>query len=127
METERFNPECCLAVVFPPTKVCKVASCADCLITHHYRWSFGGNRLQIKAEARLMEDVDTALRDVASIGSQANDIFHSLVTKQDLLHLLIDNEQTRLEVWLYPLDHERRHFFPSRHASKTPLEVRWPQ
>lgn len=124
MEIKGRNPKCCIDMVLPPTEVRKHTLRATRHLAHYYRWSFGGNRLQIKAETRLMGDVDAALRGAASVGLLTNGTFHSLATKQDLLLLLIDNEQMRLEVWLYPLDHERRHFFSSGHASKTPLEVR---
>ncbi|KAL8874475.1 MAG: hypothetical protein Q9174_000168, partial [Haloplaca sp. 1 TL-2023] len=82
------------------------------------RWSFGGNRLQIKAESRLIADVESALGAVASIGMNGIGPLLSLSPKQDLLRLLLDNEQTRLLVWLYPLDHERRHYFSTSHAGK---------
>ncbi|KAL8970933.1 MAG: hypothetical protein Q9183_001291 [Haloplaca sp. 2 TL-2023] len=82
------------------------------------RWSFGGNRLQIKAESRLIADVESALSAVASIGMNGIGPLQSLSPKQDLLRLLLDNEQTRLLVWLYPLDHERRHYFSTSYAGK---------
>lgn len=84
---------------------------------HQPRWSFGGNRLQIKAEVRLMADVDTALRAVLSVFSRPNGSLQSLASKQELLSLLLENEQMRLVVWLYPLDHGRRHFFSSGSGS----------
>ncbi|MCJ1464699.1 phosphatidylinositol-4- kinase [Pseudocyphellaria aurata] len=96
-------------------------SAALAWFSHQPRWSFGGNRLQIKAEARLMTDVETALRAVTPIGHQNFGTLHSLGSKQELLLLLLDNEKFRLEVWLYPLDHERKHLFTSGNASKTPL------
>lgn len=79
--------------------------------SHQPRWSFGGNRLQIKAEVRLMADVDAALRAVSSIFSRPNGKLPTLAQKQELLSLLLENEQMRLVVWLYPLDHGSRHFF----------------
>lgn len=87
------------------------------------RWSFGGNRLQIKAEIRLMADVDAALLAVSYIGSKAEGDFQPLTAKQELLHTLLENEQMRLLVWLYPLDHGARHVVPSRHSGRTPQEV----
>ena len=70
-----------------------------------------------------MADVEAALRAVASIGSKGIGALQSLTTKHDLLLLLLENEQMRLVVWLYPLDHERRHFFSSNHPSHSPPEV----
>ena len=87
------------------------------------RWSFGGNRLQIKAETRLIADVDAALRSVSSFFAQPIGNLQSLSTKQDLLSMLLGNEQTRLIVWLYPLDHEKRHIFSSGNPGKSPPEV----
>lgn len=82
------------------------------------RWSFGGNRLQIKAEVQLIADVDAALRAISHIGLKAEANFQSLTARQELLRLLLENEQTRLLVWLYPLDHERRHLLPSLHSGR---------
>lgn len=70
-----------------------------------------------------MADVEAALRAVASIGSMGMGALQCLTTKDDLLLLLLENEQMRLVVWLYPLDHERRHIFSSNHAGHSPPEV----
>ena len=86
------------------------------------RWSFGGNRLQIKAETRLMADVDLALRAVAQVGLRAEGGLQALDVKVELLHILLDNEQMRLAVWLYPLDHQRRHVFSS-HPNRVTQDV----
>ncbi|KAI9841455.1 MAG: phosphatidylinositol-4- kinase [Sclerophora amabilis] len=86
------------------------------------RWSFGGNRLQIKAETHLLADVVAALQTVASIGSEAGYNLNPLQAKQDLLLMLLENEQTRLMVWLFPLDHDRRQYFSSTNAGKAPTE-----
>lgn len=67
------------------------------------RWSFGGNRLQIKAEMSVLADVLVALRDVKEIGAKAVGAMHSLQPKEDLLNVLLENEQARLQVWLFPL------------------------
>ncbi|KAL8808588.1 MAG: hypothetical protein Q9200_004223 [Gallowayella weberi] len=88
--------------------------------SHQPRWSFGGNRLQMKAESRLIGDVESALRAVTSIGSQGLGPLLPLSPKQELLHLLLENEQMRLVVWLYPLDHEIRHIFSRSHPGKPP-------
>lgn len=70
----------------------------------------------------MIADVESALKTVASIGMKAIGPLQPLVHKQDLLQLLLENEQMRLVVWLYPLDHERRHIFSTGHAGK-PTEV----
>ena len=72
------------------------------------RWSFGGNRLQIKAEIKVMSEVQAALRDVSSLFNRAAGPLPSLSTKQELLVTLLENEQSRLLVWLFPTDHEKR-------------------
>jgi phosphatidylinositol 4-kinase len=70
-------------------------------------WSFGGNRLQLKAETRLLADVSEALHNVRMIGDKATPLMKSLQAKESLLHVLIDSEQQRLAVWLYPLTEPR--------------------
>ncbi|RFU24495.1 hypothetical protein B7463_g11850, partial [Scytalidium lignicola] len=65
--------------------------------------SFGGNRLQLKAEIRLLSDVSTALRNVAIAGADTSPFLKSLQAKEALLHILLENERIRLQVWLYPL------------------------
>lgn len=67
------------------------------------RWSFGGNRLQLKAEMRLMADVATALMNIKPIGLKSVGPLTSLLQKEELLTVLLENEQTRLAVWLNPL------------------------
>lgn len=122
MEIKGHDVERWVGVVLPPAKVCISGSLhIDRLIK--YSWSFGGNRLQIKAESRLMEDVGVALRAVSSTGHETIGTLRSLGSKQELLLALLDNEQMRLEVWLYPLGHERRHLFPSLHFRKPNSEV----
>ncbi|KAI9759442.1 MAG: phosphatidylinositol-4- kinase [Chaenotheca gracillima] len=87
------------------------------------RWSYGGNRLQIKAETHLLADVIAALQSVASIGSESSQISKATEGKQDLLLMLLENEQTRLIVWLFPMDHDKRQHFASAGAGKTPSDV----
>ena len=89
------------------------------------RWSFGGNRLQIKAETRLMTEVMNALHSVSTFFARASGCLQSLTAKQDLLFVLLENEQVRLDVWLYPLDHERRHLFQYGNSGKVQSDVRF--
>ena len=98
-----------------------ILSAALSWFSHPPRWSYGGNRLQIKAEVRLISDVESALDAVSSAFAKANTGLLSLASKQDLLQILLDDERTRLEVWLYPLDQERRHAL-TRNSGKTPTE-----
>ncbi|KAL6709717.1 Phosphatidylinositol 4-kinase stt4 [Coniothyrium glycines] len=76
------------------------------------QWSFGGNRLQIKAETHVLADVQAQLEVIANTTAAA-DIAAKLKAKQDLLSLLIANEQMRLMVWLFPLDNGKKHHFTS--------------
>ncbi|EAT89133.2 hypothetical protein SNOG_03928 [Parastagonospora nodorum SN15] len=74
------------------------------------RWSFGGNRLQIKAETHILVDVQVNLDAIGKIVT-VGDIGSKLKAKQDLLSMLLANEQSRLLVWLFPLDHTKKHNF----------------
>lgn len=122
MEVKGHDVERWAGVVLPPAKVCTSGSLPNGLLIN-YSWSFGGNRLQIKAETRLMEDVYVALQAVSSTGLATTGTLRSLGNKEELLLALLDNEQMRLEVWLYPLDHDRRHLFPSLRFHKAHSEV----
>jgi phosphatidylinositol 4-kinase A len=81
------------------------------------RWTFGGNRLQLKAEMRLLSDVLIALQNVKSIGQRAVNVLTSLQPKEELLIVLLETEQTRLTVWLDPLG------YGSSNVLKEPSEV----
>jgi len=59
--------------------------------------------LQLKAEMRLMADVTAALLNVRPIGLKSVGPLTSLLAKEELLTVLLENEQTRLAVWLNPL------------------------
>ena len=67
------------------------------------RWSFGGNRLQLKAETRLLADVAAAFRSVQMVAEQPAALIKSIKAKETLLLALIESELSRLAVWLYPL------------------------
>lgn len=85
-------------------------------------WSFGGNRLQLKAEARLLVDVSTALKNVQVLGDKSSPLSKSLQSKEGLLQVLIESELLRLTVWLHPLN-EAREAKSSIHDSKSPTEA----
>jgi phosphatidylinositol 4-kinase A len=67
------------------------------------RFSFGGNRLQLKAETRLLSDVDLGLKNVKFMVPEEPASLKRLRDKEELLFALLENEQSRLKVWLYPL------------------------
>jgi phosphatidylinositol 4-kinase A len=87
------------------------------------RWSFGGNRLQIKAETHILSDIQSHLQSLTHPERVEGAALKSLKAKQDLLSLLLSNEQTRLMVWLFPLDYEKKHHFTSGQHSKTLADV----
>ncbi|KAI9924157.1 hypothetical protein ASPWEDRAFT_26247 [Aspergillus wentii DTO 134E9] len=88
----------------------QILSAALSWFKHPPRWSFGGNRLQIKAEEKILGDVVSALAGVAGIARHTQGPHKSLQSKQDLLQILIENERSRLKVWLFPLEPERKHY-----------------
>ena len=73
------------------------------------KWSFGSNVLQLKTEVRLISDVLAALKTVAFIGAHTVGNVQSLQAKEQLFQLLLENEQTRLSVWINPLGHHGSH------------------
>lgn len=86
-------------------------------------WTFGGNRLQVKAEVTILRDVRQALKDVSFIGANATANLRSLQPREELLLLLLENEQLRLSVWLFPLHEPSGIYAPETHA-KGANEVR---
>ncbi|KAL6403051.1 Phosphatidylinositol 4-kinase stt4 [Ilyonectria robusta] len=86
------------------------------------RWSFGSNLLQIKTEIRLISDVITALQHVSLMGSQPAGNTKSLQSKEQLLELLLKNEQSRLVVWVNPLNVPAVQL-PAQAASKATTEA----
>ena len=65
-------------------------------------WSFGSNKLQLKAEVKVLNDVSSSL---AASGTGARS---SLQPKQELLQRLISHEVGRLVVWISPIRDEHR-------------------
>ena len=102
----------------------QILSAALSWFRHPPRWSFGGNRLQLKAEDKILRDVSAALVDVAAIASQTHGPYKSLQAKQELLQIFIENERSRLKVWLYPLEPERKYFIGPTSGGKNVAEVR---
>ncbi|PYI10521.1 phosphatidylinositol 4-kinase [Aspergillus sclerotiicarbonarius CBS 121057] len=87
----------------------QILSAALTWFKHPPRWSFGGNRLQIKAEDRILSDVASALADVTGIACHSRSSPKTLQARQELLQLLLEDERSRLRVWLYPLEPDRKH------------------
>lgn len=86
------------------------------------RWSFGSNVLQLKTEVRLLSDVLAALKTVSFIGAHTVGNVKSLQPKEQLLQLLLENEQARLNVWIDPLYQHHGLSFGSQGASKSAVE-----
>ncbi|RAL06281.1 1-phosphatidylinositol 4-kinase STT4 [Aspergillus ibericus CBS 121593] len=97
----------------------QILSAALTWFQHPPRWSFGGNRLQIKAEDRILNDVASALADVAGIACHIRSSPKTLQAKQELLQLLLEDERSRLRVWLYPLEADRKHHMPQSAAVRS--------
>ena len=72
------------------------------------RYTFGGNRLQVKAEVHLLADVSGALQAVRNIGPENTQQAQIRRQRQELFSVLLSDEQSRLSVWLSPLDHQRK-------------------
>ncbi|GIZ49253.1 hypothetical protein CKM354_001228500 [Cercospora kikuchii] len=67
------------------------------------RWSFGSNRLQLKAERKLLGDVSSRLASLGGIGAKITKALPTLQQKEALLLQLIKHEVGRLTVWIGPL------------------------
>ena len=88
------------------------------------QWSFGSNILQLRTEIRLISDIMMALKPAAAIGAQTTASVKSLVSKEKLFQLLLENEQSRLSVWAHPLNEPpKHHLLPSIHTNKSTVEV----
>ncbi|KAK5689044.1 Phosphatidylinositol 4-kinase stt4 [Elasticomyces elasticus] len=70
------------------------------------KWSFGSNRLQLKAEIKILEEVLSLLGNASEIGRTRS--LASLQSKQELLIQLLHHEIGRLHVWISPLASESR-------------------
>ncbi|KAH6648308.1 phosphatidylinositol 4-kinase [Truncatella angustata] len=87
------------------------------------KWSFGSNGLQIKTEIRLISDVMAALKGVDYIAANAAGSYRALHQKEQLLQILLESEQARLNVWVHPLgDNGARADIMTHHGQKT-LEI----
>jgi phosphatidylinositol 4-kinase len=80
----------------------KILSAALSWFSFAPRWSFGGNKVQLKAETRLLGDVSLALRNVQMVTNTQTPLSQSLLAKESLLQALMESEHVRLTVWLYP-------------------------
>jgi phosphatidylinositol 4-kinase len=86
------------------------------------KWSFGSNLVQLKTEFRLISDVLSAMKVVSFIGANTTGI-NSLHSKEQLLLLLLENEQSRLTVWISPLNQHHAHLTLHHNSSKAATEA----
>ncbi|GBF61021.1 phosphatidylinositol 4-kinase [Trichophyton mentagrophytes] len=100
----------------------QILSAALSWFNHSPRWSFGGNRLQLKAEDQVLHDIESMLETVSWKEVVDSKSHKSLQAKHDLLLILIGNERSRLKVWLSPLDLEKKSYFFYGTGNKTVTE-----
>ncbi|KAF2169090.1 hypothetical protein M409DRAFT_21101 [Zasmidium cellare ATCC 36951] len=79
------------------------------------KWSYGSNRLQVKAEVKLLNDVANLMKALAGIGARSSRTLPGLQAKQELLAHLISHEIGRLTVWIGPLGQESRSILSGHH------------
>ncbi|EMC91169.1 hypothetical protein BAUCODRAFT_80102 [Baudoinia panamericana UAMH 10762] len=72
------------------------------------KWSFGSNRLQVKAEHKILSDVLDMLHNTATFEGRSAPSLAPLYQKQELLTQLMHHEISRLTVWITPLASEAR-------------------
>ena len=72
-------------------------------------WTFGGNRLQLKAEVQVMQDVLAQLQASQGPIIPASTTRKDPQQKQQLLEALLASEIARLGVWLSPMAQGGRH------------------
>ncbi|EFR01804.1 phosphatidylinositol 4-kinase STT4 [Nannizzia gypsea CBS 118893] len=100
----------------------QILSAALSWFGHPPSWSFGGNRLQLKAEDQILHDIESMLETVSWKEVVDSKSRKSLQAKHDLLLILIGNERSRLKIWLSPLDLEKKSYFFYGTGSKTVTE-----
>ncbi|KAI5291115.1 phosphatidylinositol-4- kinase [Ascosphaera aggregata] len=71
-------------------------------------WSFGGNRIQLKAEEVILGTIDEHLLNLSWSGLPGTGVMQSLSSKRNLLRMLVAHERSRLRVWLNPLQQDRK-------------------
>ena len=71
-------------------------------------WSYGSNKLQLKAEVKLLSDVMHALQKGSNVSAWTHGALNSLQNKQELLQHLLSHESQRLNVWINPLASDAR-------------------
>ncbi|SMY25819.1 unnamed protein product [Zymoseptoria tritici ST99CH_1A5] len=76
------------------------------------KYSYGSNRLQMRAEKKLLMDVSPTIDDLGGVGEKATKALPSLRQKAALLSQLLTHEIGRLTVWIAPLAQEPKSIAP---------------
>lgn len=97
----------------------KILSAALSWFRYSPRWSFGSSQLQLKTEVRLLNDILASLKTVSYIGAHSVGTVKSLHAKEQLLQVLLESEQTRLTVWINPLNQQGAYLQP-HHPKSVP-------
>ncbi|RQM06895.1 hypothetical protein DH86_00000031 [Scytalidium sp. 3C] len=100
----------------------KILSAALTWFSFAPMWTFGGNRLQLKAEIALLSDVSAALRSVPLTSSDRTPLLNLIHEKETLLNVLLETERSKLLVWLNPLTESSDGAAPG-HLSKSAVEA----
>ncbi|KAF2156780.1 phosphatidylinositol 3 [Myriangium duriaei CBS 260.36] len=82
------------------------------------RWSFGGNKLQLKADLKIMSEVATTLNSLMPKCAPATSTRRGLRSRVELAAALVQDEIHRLLVWLSPLDGGSSHPLHGHHDKK---------
>lgn len=86
------------------------------------RWSFGANKLQVKAERRLLTDIASSLHNIKAQNHRFSTLTKAITAKETLLLTLLESEQARLTTWLNPLG-EAGAMYGGINGSKAQAEV----
>lgn len=118
METQGPDPLCGTWLVHVPPSVGVHLLDVEVQQTDLCRWSFGSDRLQVKAEIQILMEVESVIQSGIAMESTPASLQKALQEKQDLVLLLLKSEQARLMVWLYPLEHNRKYHLLSGNHEK---------
>ncbi|EOR01015.1 Phosphatidylinositol 4-kinase stt4 [Wallemia ichthyophaga EXF-994] len=87
------------------------------------QWCFGGNKLQLKSDMQCLEMFLHNVKTDGRIQSHSNSTHNN---KMKLLELLLDNEISKLKVWLDPLNEsDRGGYLPTLIQGTTITEFEW--
>lgn len=97
----------------------------DMILTHAFkwfarpsRWSFGGNKLQLKADIKVLAEVAGTVETMISSCPPATSSRRALLPRFELLSALVQDEIHRLAVWLSPLESGMFHGLHGHHDTK---------